>query len=582
MRTFVDILGRILHVLPDGANRALCLFVAFFIMTFMRSRRRILISNLARCFPEMSSREIRRLAWESAARTAELGLFVLVSPRMDDAEIKRRFSVSDYISGEFLKISKNPRPVILLVPHFTMMESVTILPYLLGGKIPPTGVFYRPFNMPWLEDWVLKTRKRFGIELLSRKRGLSQAFGFLRNNGCVAILFDQNSGSAGAVKYLFGRITSSSGLGGMLSENFKADTYICYARRTGFWKSRIEGMLLTDSHDAEDVVISADMWLENVLKNDPQLRADWLWMHGKWNMHHSGCLFSIRHRLNYLKADAERKHMRSYPRNVLFELLLPADFEALLVALPFVRTLRAERFDGVFSAVADRRYAEFLKFVRVADSVTPVDYSGFGFVKSLLALRRPAELAPDYTVLFDGGKKAALFARAIGAIQTLGFGLKKRFLCTQTCILKDAAAAPKAVYRRFFEWFACYGEVDFSPFNTPAPAADDIVVLVPKFGTGGAVEKLCARMRAEFPELKFAEILADPVAAARMLGGARCSIAFDSLGASFSSVMGVKCVVCSDSEIDDERIACTVPRKTVSFSEAMKDAGLAVIAARDF
>ena len=581
MRTLVDILGRILHSLPDGANRLICLFVAFFIMTFMRSRRRLLISNIARSFPSLSSREVRKLAWESAARTAELGLFVLVSPRMDNAEITRRFAVSDYVKKEFEKISKNPRPVVLLVPHFTMMESVTILPHLLGGKIPRTGVFYRPFDIPWLEDWVLSTRGRFGIDLLSRKNGLSQAFDYLRSNGCVAILFDQNAGSVGAVKYLFDRITSSSGLSGMLAENFKADAYICYARRTGFWKSIIDGEHLTDSHNAQDVVISADMWLENALKTDSNLRADWLWMHGKWNMHHGGCLFSIRHRLDYLKADAERKNMRSIPRNTRFELILPEDFESLLVALPFVRTLRSERFESCFEAVVSGPYAEFVKYMRIADSVEPVCYTGWGFVKSAFLLRKAPEEAPDYTLLFDGSFKAGVLAWVLGAIQTFGFGLKKRFSCKKTCIIKKLSS-PRDTFLRFFNNFACCADVDFSSFNTPAPAASKIAVLVPKFEGKGRVEKLCLRMKEEFPEVEFVEILRDVLSAARTLEDVKCAVVFDSMSASFASVMGVRCIVCSNSEIDDELIACSAPRRRIPLSDVEEDIGAAITAARNF
>lgn len=63
-----------------------------------------------------------------------------------------------------------------------------------------------------------KSRQRFGIEMLSRRDGILDAVKILKNNGCVAVLFDQNAGGAGCESLLFDRLCYTSELAGILTE----------------------------------------------------------------------------------------------------------------------------------------------------------------------------------------------------------------------------------------------------------------------------------------------------------------------------------------------------------------------------
>lgn len=62
-----------------------------------------------------------------------------------------------------------------------------------------------------------KKRQRFGIEMLSRRDGILDAVKILRNNGCVAVLFDQNAGGAGGESLFFDRLCYTSELAGILT-----------------------------------------------------------------------------------------------------------------------------------------------------------------------------------------------------------------------------------------------------------------------------------------------------------------------------------------------------------------------------
>ena len=240
MKTFMTLLGRLLALLPRRASAALCRGIGWLVATFPSPRRRALYANIYRCFPSLSKSEIRSIALDSATRTIEMALFVLASPYMPQKELKERISLSDFVKAELKRREGMQRPLLLLIPHFCMAESITLLPLVSETPLPRTGVFYRPFDNPSLEEWIRKTREKYGINLLSRREGLIISLDYMRRNECVAVLYDQNMNKAGVLSMFFDRICSTSEIGGLLAERTKCDVGIFYARRTGFWRAAID------------------------------------------------------------------------------------------------------------------------------------------------------------------------------------------------------------------------------------------------------------------------------------------------------------------------------------------------------
>lgn len=145
--------------IPRRWAQALCAGIGWLIATFPSPRRRALFANLRHCFPGLSDARIREIALESCRRTVEMALFVLASPYMPLEELKGRIRLSDFVASELKKRAENPRPLVLMIPHFCMMESITLMPALSDVPLPPTGVFYRPFDSPGMEAWI-KRRAR--------------------------------------------------------------------------------------------------------------------------------------------------------------------------------------------------------------------------------------------------------------------------------------------------------------------------------------------------------------------------------------------------------------------------------------
>lgn len=449
------ILGKSLATLPECVVNALCVFVGALIAYFPSGRNRVAYSNLAHCFPQMSPRQIRHTAFESARRMVEMALFVMASPYMSDERLRAKIKLSDYVKEQFAKNDADPKPIVLLIPHFCMMETITMFPLLAGAKVPRTGVFYRPFDSPAMENRVRQSRERFGIELLNRKQGLGAAIKFLRENGCVALLFDQNAGTVGARSLFFGRVCSSSELGGILVEHSKAECDILYAKRTAFWQATIDGTRL-DAKTREDVTIQSNDWLENYLKSDDQTRADWLWLHRRWyiNRDPRTCL-RIKGGKTILPYTLKKKAMNELPKSERIFLRAPDSPEEaseLAKALPLLKNSRP---DAAITIIADSIAAKKIAETNLSDKIITAPKRKFGLPRAGFFVRL-RDVYPDiYLDLSAEGIVSDIETRIVGAQMRLSLKVNGRG-GKFAKIAMDLKSAPKT-QKDFEEIFKFFG-----------------------------------------------------------------------------------------------------------------------------
>ena len=148
MKYFILALGYVLAKTPESLLRGVCCFVARFMDFFMASRMRVAFSNLSHCFPEMDGAQIKETGRESARRMVEMALFVLASPHIPLDALKKRIKIDEKMLGQLFELLDNPQPAVILVPHFCMMESITLMPALVGKPLPKIGVFIVRSTMP--------------------------------------------------------------------------------------------------------------------------------------------------------------------------------------------------------------------------------------------------------------------------------------------------------------------------------------------------------------------------------------------------------------------------------------------------
>lgn len=500
MKYVLPILGRCIAALPEAVVSALCVFAGALIYFFPFGRIRVAHSNISHAFPEMGRAERRKIAFESCRRMVEMALFVLASPYLSAENLRSRIVISDFVLSELEKLGRSPRPAVLMIPHFSMMETITMFPILVDAKTPPTGVFYRPFDSASLESWVKSSRQRFGIELLSRKKGLFSAVKFLRENGCVAVLFDQKTYN-GAWTLLLDRLCVTTELPGILVENSKARCASFWATRTGFWRSRIDGLFF-EGKTKEDITFEGNEWLSQKLRNDETARFDWLWLHRRWQL-----LGDVKNALGVrpggetLEITLSKRGLRELPRTTRIFITPPDSFRETLALLPLVRLLRRSRPDASVSLLVQGKYAAAVGLFGVADEIISVPNREDGFFARARAFWRLNERYADIHLVFPDSLADDLQSFLAGADRRLALGRNRLRLFMKGVFRPDAAHSAEHVlleYEAFMRHFGLKGDLDFSPFKMPGsfPKSRRIAVMCGGEGEHAwNAEKWCGLIR---------------------------------------------------------------------------------------
>lgn len=419
----MQFLGKIFNHFQENSLRFLTNRLGDIIYYLPTKRRKILLSNLQHAFPEKSFSWIKKIARQTCRKTIQMGLFVLVSPFWSREKIHKHLNLSENFKKTLIKQSEAKKGALVLVPHFSMMEAITLFPACYEDKIPHVGVIYRPFLNKRIEQWVKKTRERFGIELLSRKNGFSRAMTLLKENGAVAILFDQNAGAQGTFSLLFERLTSSTTLPDILHEKYRPNVYILYARSKGFLKATLEAEVIEAG--SGNITTKANEWLENKLKESDELCSDWLWLHNRWRTQDEPfkrlCLQMKRDNLDELG---------TLPRRTRFWIRMPNWLGDIIMAIPLILALRTSRPDAEITLIVKKPYADFLKQLDIAEKIIAIQ----GSWKDLKSFWKARHDYPDTYILFTNSTRGDLEAFLTRVPQRFGMERpgKRRPLLTHT------------------------------------------------------------------------------------------------------------------------------------------------------
>jgi len=452
MRFFLNAFGKFLATTPEFLVRGFCYSIAWLIVKIPNSRSYAILMNLHHCFPEKSERERVAIAIESASRTIEMGFFVLAMPFLKKEEFKKRFVFGKSTEEELAVFEK--KPTLLLVPHFSMMESVSLFPSLTDMQLPKVGVMYRPFDNDALEYWIKSTREKFGVKLLSRKKDLRLTFDYLKSNNILAILFDQNPLHRGALGLFMGMTSTYTTMPDIFQDRFEnLQAGIIYARRTGFWRSEICAKRLEPKNEKE-IMFLANQWLEEQLKGEMQ--CDWLWLHNRWSYQRDPAKeFVVDNPINHLEENLKFLNLSECPRKRKYFLNVPLGLKEVLDVLSCLSTLRKSRYDSSFTMLTKSKYIDLISAFSIADDVkeSPESFCLCG------ALCKAKKLRKEYSnviVQFNGTFIGNLLLKKMGAPRRLVLGKKKHFKNTLYSVDKINVET----CRNFFKKCGAVGEFE--------------------------------------------------------------------------------------------------------------------------
>jgi lauroyl/myristoyl acyltransferase/ADP-heptose:LPS heptosyltransferase len=394
----------------------------------MPSRRRLVLSNLYHAFPSRSALWRRKVCRENFFRLIELGLLSIAGNFLSKKRIKADFKLSKEYKTVINQILTGKQGAIILVPHFTLMESMTLLPKIVDDvDWPEVGVVYRPFDNRSLEKFIKHTREGCGMKLVSRKKGIFEAMQILKNKGIVSLLFDQNAGDSGHRMIFFNRLIASTDLPALLYQKFKAPVYFLYPRRVGFWEANIKIKRLNfDENDPKTILFAANRHLEEILKANESVCSDWLWAHDRWKVAAYGTKNLAKRRCEWLSQS--QKYLKIKPEEVVnlhVMVRMPNWLGDIIMAVAVLRTLKHYRPDMELILICQEQFVDFLAALKIADKVVQLPEKNFKYFLNILKIKEVYPY-PDVYASLVNSLRGDIEAILMGAPKRIGTDSQNR------------------------------------------------------------------------------------------------------------------------------------------------------------
>jgi Kdo2-lipid IVA lauroyltransferase/acyltransferase len=181
-------LMRALAFLPLRVTRALGWAVGRLLFVLIAGRRRVVLTNLALCFPEKSEAERLTLARETFVYFTQAWLDRAWLWHAPTAWVQRRVAVTGAIEG-----LQGTEPVVVFVPHFMGLDAAW------GGVAPLINrvctTIYTDQSNKTVDAWILRGRQRFGnLRLFGRIDGVKEIVKAIRDGQPFYLLPDMDFG----------------------------------------------------------------------------------------------------------------------------------------------------------------------------------------------------------------------------------------------------------------------------------------------------------------------------------------------------------------------------------------------------
>ena len=456
---------------PELLLRLVAVALGDAVFFFLPRRRRLALSNLHHAFPEKPAAWHRATARAGFRRLIETGLLSLATPFLSEKRLRQIVTISPAMLAAYARHRANPAATLICSPHIAYWEVQTAQPLVVPGPFPEFGIIFRPLDHPAANAFVVRSRERFGMKLLSRKQGFAEALKILRRKGFVGVLFDQNAGLQGALTTLFDRVCSTTELPGLMAEKFKARVYGIFPRRLGFWRVEIGAKLIAHDNSSAGVTLALNRWLETLLRDDDDLCASWLWSHDRWR--HQDMppkRFHLESKRDLLPAELAAHGLDAPPRRTRLWIRLPNWLGDVVMVLPLLRALRVSRPDLEITLVAKKPFLPLLDSWAVADLLQALPPPGRGYFPHFWKHRHAY---PDIYLLFTNSIRGDLEAFLTRAPQRFGLvrpGKLRPLLTHAYALPRDFDERTRHqldLWENFLRHFGLKTPADRTPLLTP-------------------------------------------------------------------------------------------------------------------
>ena len=466
MAILIKAIAFLLSKLPLFTLGKICQSLGALMIWLPLKRKRVLLSNLVHAFPFWSKAKLNSVARESAARMFEMGFFSIIYPYFNKAKRWRTVFYDQQTLGELDDLRKDDVPVLFLIPHVSLFETLATSPFFRPNQGKSLGAVYRPNRNPKLDDWITKARLSTGMKLFSRKAGLKKALYFLRDGNWLTVLFDQNGGHAGSDAMFLNRLTSVTTFPDLLAKVNNLRVVYALPRRIGFFKTHLSLKEILPSKD-KPISIQAHDLLASDIKNCDRALPEWLWAHGKWKVHYYP---EVRFQLNQKRSFlTKNESVRTGTRIVI---RLSNWLGDVVMSLPIIRALRNARPDMQFLIMGRSIFLPLLKEFELGEEFISTDSKSLrNYLDVLVEVRSKM---PECHLLFTNSLRGDTESLIIGSPQRLGLelsGKRRPFLTDSFKIDRTDFNSQHLTqtWGQMINKFGFLGKVSFEPVTFKNP-----------------------------------------------------------------------------------------------------------------
>ncbi len=279
---FLRLVAEIFRLVPFGAMYVLSDGLAFLLYNIIGYRKKVVLENLRRSFPEKNEDEIRHIARLFYQNLTDTTLETVKYFTTSFAETSRRCPV---LNPEAVNLYLDRgQPVILAGSHYNNWE-------ITGLTMPPTFhgttvTAYKPLTNKVIDRYLNWTRSRTGMEMVS----MEDTFKEMRKRAGEPIVWillsDQSPSSRKSAHWVTFLGQDTASLPGMdvLARKFNYPVLYYHVRRVkrGFYEVEFSEIWKNPSEAAEmDVTRAYARRLEEKIRERPE---NWLWSHKRWKI----------------------------------------------------------------------------------------------------------------------------------------------------------------------------------------------------------------------------------------------------------------------------------------------------------
>lgn len=256
--------------------------LAYVFFCIIPIRKKVVITNLRKAFPELSNKRLKETAFNSYKSFATTLFEILCIPYLSKEDI---YSISDFPELKWAKEQYNlNKGLIFLTAHYGNWELGAVS---MGVHLNiPIYVLVKPQRNSYVSDWLNSMRESFGNKVIPLGVSVKNIFKELQQKHAVGIVGDQRGPREGVRVNFFNQKTATYPGTAALAIRTKAPVIVALTVRQKDHSYKMIMKLIdpgcySGTDDEKIMKFNQDYMkiLEDTIKKYPE---QWLWMHNIW------------------------------------------------------------------------------------------------------------------------------------------------------------------------------------------------------------------------------------------------------------------------------------------------------------